>query len=159
MASASRSPYHFGDLLALAREHWVRQMAHEVACAGFDDYRRTDAAVVRLLGRRPRSIGQIGAALGISRQAARKLVTGLERRGFVTTARNAGDARQIDVGLTSRGDAYARAITHAIVTLDRRLAGRVTPAQLVTADAVLRASLPPGAHEQARHLVPPPPGA
>lgn len=157
MAEQSRTAYHFGDLLALARQHWVRQIAEDVDLAGFEDYRRTDAAVVRLLGRSPSSIGQIGAALGVTRQAARKFVTGLEQRGFVVTARGASDARQVNVELTRRGDQYARAIRRAIDALDRRLDQRVERAQLLAADAVLRASLPDQeARERAMRLVPPP---
>jgi DNA-binding MarR family transcriptional regulator len=157
MAEQSRTAYHFGDLLALARGHWVRQMAERVERAGFDDYRRSDAAVVRLLSRRPSPIGQIGAALGVTRQAARKFVTGLEQRGHVVTVRDASDARQVNVALTPRGDRYARAIEEAIDALDRRLEGRIEPAQLLAADAVLRASLPDqDAREQAMRLVPPP---
>jgi DNA-binding MarR family transcriptional regulator len=157
MAEQSRTSYHFGDLLALAREHWVRQMADHVRRAGFDDYRRTDAAVLRLLGRHPSSIGQIGGALGVTRQAARKFVTGLERRGLVVTARDPGDARQVNVELTLRGDQYARAIRRAIDALDGRLARRVERAQLLAADATLRASLPDQhARDQAGRLVPPP---
>ncbi|MGD0833508.1 MAG: MarR family transcriptional regulator [Candidatus Dormibacteria bacterium] len=157
MEEQSRPAYHLGDLLALAREHWVRQMAEHVNRAGFDDYRRTDAAVMRLLSRRPRSIGQIGAALGVTRQAARKFVTRLEGRGFVVTGRDASDARQVNVELTGRGAEYARAIRGAIDALDRRLAQRVERAQLLAADAVLRATLPDeDARERAMRLVPPP---
>ena len=157
MTEQPRTAYHFGDVLALAREHWVRQMAEHIDRAGFDDYRRTDAAVMRLLSCRPRSIGQIGAALGVTRQASRKFVTRLEQRGFVVTARDASDARQINVELTQRGDQYARAIRRAIDALERRLDQRVERAQLLAADAVLRASLPDqDAREQAMRLVPPP---
>lgn len=157
MADRSRTSYHFGDLLALAREHWVRQLAEHVARAGFDDYRRTDAALVRLLSRRPRSIGQIGAALGVTRQAARKFATRLEQRGYVVTARDANDARQVNVELTARGSQYAHVIEGAIDALDRRLGQLVEPAQLLAADAVLRASLPDqDARERAMRLVPPP---
>ena len=157
MTEQSRSAYHFGDLLALARQHWVRQMADQVDRAGFGDYRRTDAAVVRLLSGHPRSIGQIGLALGVTRQAARKFVTSLEQRGFVVTGRDASDARQVNVLLTRRGDQYARAIRAAIEALDRGLGQRVERPQLLAADAVLRASLPDqDAREQALRLVPPP---
>jgi len=157
MSEQSRTAYHFGDLLALAREHWVRQMAEHVNRAGFGDYRRTDAAVLRLLSRRPRSLGEIGAALAVTRQAARKFVTRLEQRGFVVTARDASDARQVNVALTAQGDQYALAIRRAIDGLDRRLDQRVGRAQLLAADAVLRASLPDqDARDQALRLVPPP---
>ena len=157
MSEQSRTAYHFGDLLALAREHWVRQMAEHVERAGFGGYRRTDAAVVRLLSRRPRSIGEIGVALAVTRQAARKFVTGLEQRGFVVTARDASDARQVNVELTRRGEQYARAIRVAIDGLDHRLERRVERAQLLAADAVLRASLPDQvARDAVARRVPPP---
>jgi DNA-binding MarR family transcriptional regulator len=157
MPEQSRTPYHFGDLLALAREQWVRQMAEQVRRAGFDDYRRIDASLLRLLSRRPRSIGEIGAALGVTRQAARKFVTRLEQRGYAVTRRDVSDARQVNVELTPRGDQYARVIREAIDALDRRLDERVDSAQLLAADTVLRASLPDqDARDRAMRLAPPP---
>jgi DNA-binding MarR family transcriptional regulator len=151
------STYRFGDLLALVREHWVRQMADRLAAAGHADYRRSDAALVRLLSRGSRSVGEIGAALGVSRQAARKLVAGLERRGYASSAKDRDDARQLNVELTARGEAFAAAIIDAIEALNRRLARRVDPAQLLAADAALRAALPDrGARERAARLVAPP---
>jgi DNA-binding MarR family transcriptional regulator len=153
----SSSVYRFGDLLALAREYWVRDMAEGLAGSGFHDYRRSDAVLVRLLLRGPRPVGRIGAALDVSRQAARKLVTGLERRGYAETATSATDARQLDVSLTIRGEEFARAIVATIETLNRRTAERVDPAQLLAADAVLRATLPDEhARSLAERLIPPP---
>ncbi|MGH2872381.1 MAG: MarR family winged helix-turn-helix transcriptional regulator [Solirubrobacteraceae bacterium] len=151
------SAYRFGDLLALAREHWVRQMAQRLAAAGHRDYRRSDAAAVRLLARGPRSIGEVGEALAISRQAARKLVNGLERRGYATTARDGRDARRLNVSLTAHGESFAVAIVEAIEVLNRALAERVDAASMRSADAVLRASLPNRpARERAARLIPPP---
>ncbi len=79
------------------------------------------------------------------------------------------NARVVDLGwrsrlalfvraeLTRQGDQYARAIRRAIDGLDRRLDQRVERAQLLAADAVLRASLPDqDAREQALRLVSPP---
>lgn len=139
MKSTSTDIYRFGDLLALAREHWVRQMAHRLADAGYPDYRRSDAMLLRLLLRGPRSIGEIGSTLGISRQAARKLVAGLERRGHASADRDDHDARQIDVTLTARGRSFADAIIATIDALNRELADNVSPERLQAADAVLRA--------------------
>lgn len=140
MAEKSTS-YRFGDLLALARESWVAQMAAELAAAGYPDYRRSDAATVRLLRRGPLSIGRLGQVLGITRQAARKVATGLEQRGLATVARDQHDARQVNVTLTADGDGYARAITAAIERLNGALAAQVTSDQLAAADIVLRAVL------------------
>ena len=157
MPGQSSPVYRFGDLLALARQHWVREMMVELAGAGFPDYRRSDAALVRLLSRGPLAVGQIGTALGVSRQAARKLVTGLERRGYAHTARSEADARQLDVSLTTRGRAFAQAIIASVDALNKRTSERVDPSQLRAADAVLRAVLTDErARGRADRLIPPP---
>jgi DNA-binding MarR family transcriptional regulator len=141
MTEKSTNPYRFGDLLALARQSWIRHMADELQALGYSDYRRSDAAAVRQLQRSPRSIGRLGAALGVTRQAARKVADGLERRGFVTLARDREDGRQIKVSLTRRGEDYAKAVTSVIERLNRDLADRVDLSELVAADTVLRAVL------------------
>lgn len=157
--STSIPAYQFGDLLALARQSWVRQMAAGLERAGFDDYRRSDAAVVRLLAREPLTVGSLGAIVGVTRQAARKLADGLERRGYARTDRDDGDARKLLISLTPRGRAYARAIVATIDERNRELARRVAPEQLAAADAVLRAAiLDPQDRSRAARLVSRPAG-
>lgn len=157
MSEQSRSTYRFGDLLALAREYWVREMTEQLARAGYADYRRSDAALVRLLSSGPRSITQIGAALRVTRQAARKLASGLQRRGYARTVRDEHDARQLNVSLTLRGESFALAIIGTIDTLNQRLASQVDTPQLLAADAVLRAVLPDQrARDHAALLIPRP---
>jgi DNA-binding MarR family transcriptional regulator len=142
----STPTYLFGDLLAVARQSWVEEMSRRLAGRGFEGYRRTDAAAVRLLARRPVAIGTLGAAQGVSRQAARKVVAALERRGYVRTERDDNDSRRLNVVLTTRGAAYARAVTEVIEELNRELGNRVEGAQLAAADAVLRSVIAPGSH-------------
>lgn len=156
MDPASTGGYRFGDALALARLGWVRQLSDRLARQGFAGYRRTDAAMVRIVGSGPRSVGETGAALGVTRQAARKLIAGLERRGYAATARDPADTRVVRTSLTAEGRRYARAIAAAVADLERDLEQRVTPQQLAAADAVLRASVADPA--VARHMatVPPP---
>lgn len=141
MSGKSTSFYRFGDLLALARQSWITQMANGLSDLGFEDYRRSDAAVMRRLLRGPLSIGQLGIALGTSRQAARKVADGLERRGLANMKRDSDDTRQVNVLLTADGDAYAAAVTKVIERLNRNLSRRVDAADLAGADRVLRAVL------------------
>lgn len=157
MPRASTPPYRFGDLLALSRQSWVAQVTAHLASAGYPDYRRSDAAATRLLHRGPMSIGQLGDALGVTRQAARKVVTGLERRGFAASQRDPRDARQLNVALTDEGEAYARAITTVVGRMNRALARRVTHDQLAATDVVLRAVLA-DKHTRALAAYLPPPG-
>ena len=141
MAAKSTSTYRFGDLLALARQSWITQMADGLAARGYTEYRRTDALVVRQLQRGPMSIGRLGGALGVTRQAARKVADGLERRGFATLTRDEVDTRQVNVELTREGEVYANAVTAVVERLNRAVTKKVDPADLAAADAVLRAVL------------------
>jgi DNA-binding MarR family transcriptional regulator len=135
-------PYLFGDLLALARAHWIRRMSTGLAERGYPDYRAADAILVRLLRRRGSiTISGIGARLGVTRQAGRKLVDGLERRGYATEARDQRDTRSVKITLTAAGETYADAVIAVIDELNHELASRVSEAELAVADAVLRAAI------------------
>ena len=138
MAQTSSRPYLFGDLLALARLSWVRQMADRLGQLGYADYRRTDAVALRMLSRGPVAVGRLGTELGVTRQAARKVIDGLEQRDYVRTERDAHDSRVLNVILTPVGVAYARAVIQVIHDLNREFCEQADPAQLAAADAVLR---------------------
>jgi DNA-binding MarR family transcriptional regulator len=155
--STDANPYRFGDLLALVRQSWVRRMAAELANRGFADYRITDAGTLRRLLLGPVSVGELGVFLGVTRQAARKVMRGLEERGYGTTRADASDARKLNVMLTPAGRAYALAIIEVIAALNRTLADRVPADQLAAADAVLRASIEDeDVARRAAHIAPPP---
>lgn len=141
MSEPSTGSYPFGDLLALARQSWLGQMASRLDALGYPGYLRSDAAVIRLLRRGPVPVGRLGTVLGVTRQAARKVADGLEQRGYATTARDTRDTRQVNVILTPAGHTYARAVTAVIEELNREVARQVGPGQLAAADAVLRAAL------------------
>jgi DNA-binding MarR family transcriptional regulator len=149
--------YRFGDLLALARQSWIRRMAAELESRGFAGYRRSDAATLRRLRRGPASVGELGVHLGVTRQAARKVMRGLEERGYASTEADVGDARKVNVILTSAGRAYADAVIEVIAGLNRAVAARVAADQLAAADAVLRASIEDeGVARRAAYVSPPP---
>jgi DNA-binding MarR family transcriptional regulator len=157
MSAESNPTYRFGDLVALARLSWVGEVTSRLERLGHPDYRRVDTAVVRLLWRGPLPVGRLGADLGVTRQAARKFADALEQRGYATTERDARDTRQLNVTLTPAGRDYARAIFTVTEELNREIAGRVSPAQLAAADAVLRAALfDDSARHRADHVPPPP---
>jgi DNA-binding MarR family transcriptional regulator len=87
-------PYRFGNLLARARRSWIEQIAERMQEAGFPGYRRTDAAILGILLHGPLAIGQLGEALGVSRQAARQLADGLVERGYASFGTDDADARR-----------------------------------------------------------------
>jgi DNA-binding MarR family transcriptional regulator len=159
MERPSTAPYPFGDLLALTRQSWLGEMARRLAARGYPGYRRSDAGALRLLYRGPLAIGQLGTRLGVTRQAARKVADGLQRRGYVTTGRDPRDSRQLNVALTSEGHDYAGAIAAVINELNREVARRVDPAQLAAADSALRAALFDDSARQRADWLPRPPSA
>jgi DNA-binding MarR family transcriptional regulator len=123
----------------MARQSWVEQMTGRLSELGFGGYRRSDTAVVRMLLGSPIPIGKLGLSLGVTRQAARKIVTGLEERRYVRTERDTYDSRQLNAALTPFGEDYARAVVRVIDEMNRQIYLRVTDAQMLGADAVLRA--------------------
>jgi len=125
--------------LARARLSWVRQMSARLGQLGYEDYRRTDAIVCRILLRGPVPIGRLGTALGVTRQAARKITEDLAQRSYVTVVRSSEDARRLEAELTPAGQAYAHAVVRVIGDLNRALTKRVDAAQLEAAGAVLNA--------------------
>jgi DNA-binding MarR family transcriptional regulator len=160
MATNANPPYRFGNLLALARRSWIEQVRERMQEAGFAGYRRTDAGVLALLLQRPLAIGQLGEALGISRQAARQLADGLVERGYASFGTDQADARRTLVVLTARGKAYGRAIWAAQDALNETVRNRVSEADLAAADAVLRAVFPDGnARQRVDERLPPPTGS
>jgi DNA-binding MarR family transcriptional regulator len=159
MPPESSALYPFGDMLALARQSWLGEMSGRLAGRGYGDYRRSDAAALRLLRRGPAAVGQLGTVLGVTRQAARKVADGLQQRGYVTTGRNPRDSRQVDITLTPAGQDYARSVTDVIAELNREVAKRTDPAQLAAADAVLRAVLFDQSTRQRAGRVPRPPSS
>jgi DNA-binding MarR family transcriptional regulator len=141
MAPESTETYRFGDMLALTRQSWLGQMTSRLEVLGYAEYRRSDAGALRSLLLGPLAVSQLGAVLGVTRQAARKVAEQLEQRGFVTTRRDPDDARQVNVTLTAAGREYARAIAIVIWELNLEVARRVSPAELAAADAVMRAAM------------------
>ncbi len=160
MATNASPPYRFGSLLALARQSWVEQIQERMQEAGFPGYRRTDAGILALLLRQPLAIGQLGEALGISRQAARQLADGLVERGYASFGTDQADSRRTLVVLTPGGKAYGRAIWAAQDALNETVRNRVSQADLAAADAVLRAVFPDGkARQRVDERLPPPAGS
>lgn len=141
MTASSTPAYRFSDLVALARRDWIEGLTQALAGAGYPGYRRSDSVTLRVLLRGPLAVGRLAELLHVSRQAARKAVTGLEQRGYAATERDTRDGRQTTITLTAQGRAYAEAIVRTIDLRNARLAERVGSERLAAADTVLRALL------------------
>jgi DNA-binding MarR family transcriptional regulator len=127
----------FGDLLAQARERWIRAMAQRLGVLGFHDYRRSDALVMRSLRSGEVPLGALGVTLGVTRQAARKVVNGLEERGFAHVTTSSEDSRRRLVGLTPRGREYLAAVVATLRAMNDEVVASVDAQELAAAYSVL----------------------
>ncbi|MGD0053845.1 MAG: MarR family transcriptional regulator [Acidimicrobiales bacterium] len=138
MSEPPASPKLFGDLLALARGAWVREMALRLNRLGYLDYRRSDAIALRWLRHGQVPLGDVAATLGVSRQAARKVVDGLVERGFARLERDRVDGRRLNVELSNDGTRYARAVLEVITQLNHDVESQVAAYDLEMVKDVLR---------------------
>jgi len=127
----------FGDLLAQARERWIRVMAQRLGALGFHDYRRSDPLVMRSLRGGEVSLGALGVRLGVTRQAARKVVNGLVGRGYAQVTTSSQDSRRRLVNLTPRGRDYLAAVVATLRAMHDEVVDSVDPQQLAAAYSVL----------------------
>ncbi|HLI45269.1 MAG TPA: MarR family transcriptional regulator [Acidimicrobiales bacterium] len=100
-----------GRLGAALRRAWLgyqHRLDEEMRAAGFPGRRLSDARVLRLVAQSDAltTAARIGRELGITRQAAAKIVASLRDRGYVTATSSASDGREKKVSLTARGREY-----------------------------------------------------
>jgi DNA-binding MarR family transcriptional regulator len=127
----------FGDILAQARERWIRAMAQRLSAMGFEDYRRSDPLVMRSLRGGEVPLGSLAVTLGLTRQGARKVVSGLGERGYARVTSSTVDSRRRIVALTPRGREYLSAVVETLRALNDEVVANVDEEQLSAAYSVL----------------------
>jgi DNA-binding MarR family transcriptional regulator len=100
----------------------IRSALEEVGCA---DVPRNGVFVIGAIARTGSPLGEIIAALGVSKQAAGQLVDTLVLRGYLHRAPDPDDRRRMTVSLTERGRTAAAAGRAAVERIDGQLADRV----------------------------------
>jgi DNA-binding MarR family transcriptional regulator len=100
----------------------IRSALEEIGCA---DVPRNGIFVIGAIARTGSPLGEIIAALGVSKQAAGQLVDTLVLRGYLDRAPDPDDRRRMTVSLTERGRMAAEASRSAIDRLDAELTALV----------------------------------
>jgi DNA-binding MarR family transcriptional regulator len=100
----------------------IRSALEEVGCA---DVPRNGVFVIGAIARTGSPLGEIIAALGVSKQAAGQLVDTLVLRGYLDRAPDPDDRRRMTVSLTDRGRLAAQASRLAIDDVDAEVTERV----------------------------------
>ena len=105
---------------AVARAHWTfeAQFQERIEDLGVNDFRLSDVQVIARLPTSGTRITDIAARAGITKQAAGKLVTSLEERGYVKRLADPNDGRAQRVVLSERGWKLLRAARTAIDAIE-----------------------------------------
>lgn len=121
-ASGTR-PARLGVALQQAWAGYRHELDRELAAAGFADRGFPDGRVLRLCGDAAAAvtISQIGRELGITRQAASKIVASLRDRGYVALASSPTDRREKIVKPTRRAVQFLAAQRRAASRIEAQI--------------------------------------
>ncbi|MGZ4327541.1 MAG: MarR family winged helix-turn-helix transcriptional regulator [Solirubrobacteraceae bacterium] len=97
------------------------RLGDAVARAGIDDMRAPYGYVIRALTDRDRTLTELAGLLGVSKQAAIKVVDEMEARGFLTRATSPDDRRVKLLHLTTKGRKVRRAALAASRKIEQEL--------------------------------------
>jgi DNA-binding MarR family transcriptional regulator len=132
-----------GRLLALALSTVLDELHDRLERAGWPRVRPLWGFVLLALRHRSRNVGEVGELLGITKQAAAKLVSTLVDEGFVERREDARDRRAVALGLTPQGVCFLADAEAAYLAIEAgwaQVAGRHQVDDLRrTLTAVLRA--------------------
>lgn len=129
-----------GRLLAMALATVIDELHERLAGAGWPRVRPMWGFVLLALRDRPRNIGEVGELLGVTKQAAAKVVASLVDEGLVERREDPGDRRAAVLGLTPDGRRFladAEAAYEAIEDGWAQVAGRRDVAALRRAVTVV----------------------
>ena len=112
-------------------------MALRLSALGFHDYRRSDPLVLRSLRGGEVALGSLGPTLGLTRQGARKVVSGLVERDYARVLHSTEDSRRRFVELTPKGREYLAAVVATLRALNDEVVAHVDADHLAGAYSVL----------------------
>jgi DNA-binding MarR family transcriptional regulator len=99
----------------------VDRLGEAVQRAGVDDMRPPFGYVIRALADRDRSLTELAGLLGVSKQAAIKVVDEMQARGFLSRHVDSSDRRVKVLRLTDKGVTVRRAALAASYAMEQEL--------------------------------------
>ena len=106
------------------------RLGEAVARAGIDDMRAPFGYVIRALADRDFTLTELAELLGVSKQAAIKVVDEMQARGFITREPHPTDRRVKVLRLTDKGRAARRTALGASRKLERDLRQQIGDADV-----------------------------
>lgn len=99
----------------------------QLAAAGFDDLPRGGPYVLGAMANQGGAARDVMEQLGISKQAASKLIDLLVVRGYLARETDASDRRRMSLSVTDRGRAAARIVGTTVGAVEQELARTLDP--------------------------------
>lgn len=140
MSSATRTvpPLTIGSMLRSAWTELIDEVFEQLVAAGFDDLRAVHRSIMRdVLTSRLRP-SELGARLGLSKQAANDLVREFEAKGYITLEPDPDDGRAKRIIATDRGWQASDTAQAASTTVGQRWAELVGEERYAVFEEVLR---------------------
>jgi DNA-binding MarR family transcriptional regulator len=128
----------FAILVVGAARTVADRLGEAVARAGVDDMRPPYGYVIRVLAERPRLLTELAGLLGVSKQAAIKVVDEMERRRLLERVPLESDRRAKVLVLTEKGQRVRAAALQESQELERELRAELSDADV---DAMRRVLL------------------
>jgi DNA-binding MarR family transcriptional regulator len=125
-------------MLRLAWTELIDENFANLLAAGFDDLRPIHRAIVREMLVSNLRPSELGARLGLSKQAANDLVREFEANGYITLEPDPDDGRAKRIIATDRGRQVIKISLQSSATVGRRWAKQVGEARYALFEEVLR---------------------
>jgi DNA-binding MarR family transcriptional regulator len=126
-------------LLALQRATHATLQVITAELAALDMTASEINALANLADGRPRTVSQLGAAVGSRPTTLTSVLDRLERRGHVMRGARPGDRRAVVVELTPSGREAAETVRATLAGLERRALGALPPETVAGFHQVLQA--------------------
>jgi DNA-binding MarR family transcriptional regulator len=137
MADSQLERTDFAVLVVGATRCVAERLDAAVAAAGIEGMRAPFGFVIRALHGSPLTLTELAERLGVTKQAAIKVVDEMEARGFVARAADPRDRRAKTIALTPRGEAVRRAARAESERMEAELAAELGDADVAALRRVL----------------------
>jgi DNA-binding MarR family transcriptional regulator len=112
-------------LLAIAYRQMIDGLHARLPAAGFTDVRPSYGFVLLAVRNRPTTIVDLATLLGVTKQAASKLVGAMDDAGYVQRTTDANDARAKNIALAPRGVKLLKAVESIYSDLESEWAATI----------------------------------
>jgi DNA-binding MarR family transcriptional regulator len=123
--AASHPDVPLARLFAMAYRHLVVALHERLVARGWRDIRPSYGYVLLACRDRPTTSGEVAGLLGVSKQAASKLVEGMAEAGLVRRRAAADDSRVRLVALTPRGRRLLAVVEEVYLEIEQEWAQEV----------------------------------